>query len=190
MTLARLFAGVLVLIVAPLAAAPLSPNAPSERTPSAPPPAHAPGAPMTLDRLDALIRQVDASVTREGPGWQLTVDGTIVQVIADADHDRMRIVVPVARARDVSEERLRRCLQANFYTALDARYAVAQEVLWSAFLHPLASLDDDFFLSGLLQTVTLARTYGTTYHSGDLSFGGDEHPEEPPAEDGAPEPAF
>lgn len=144
---------------------------------AAPPGAPAPGAPMTVDRLDALIRRVDAAAKREGPGWQLSVDGTAVQVIADAAHDRMRIVVPVAEVAQVSEAMLRRCLQANFATALDARYGIAQGVLWSTFLHPLGSLDERLFLSGLGQTVTLARTYGTTFQSGELAFGGGDAPE-------------
>jgi hypothetical protein len=76
-----------------------------------------------------------------------------------------------------SEAILRRCLQANFATALDARYGIAQGVLWSTFLHPLGSLDERLFLSGLGQTVTLARTYGTTFQSGELAFGGGDAPE-------------
>lgn len=180
MTRARLFASALALIVAPQAAAPFGSELSEDRAPSERPEGHSRTPSMTLDRLDALIRQVDASARREGPGWQLTVEGTIVQVIADADHDRMRILVPIAPATEVSDAALRRCLEANFSTALDARYAVAQDVLWSAFLHPLASLDEDLFLSGLGQTVTLARTYGTTFRSGILSFGGSSTEESPP----------
>lgn len=39
-------------------------------------------------------------------------------------------------------------------------------------LHPLSPLTADQFLSGLAQTVLLARNYGTTFSSGALSFGG------------------
>jgi len=143
---------------------------------------------MTIDRLDAVIRSVDAAAARRGPGWQLSVDGTSVEVIADADHDRMRIVVPVAKAEDVSVAMLRRCMQANFSTALDARYAVARGVLWSTFLHPLGSLDEALFLSALGQTVTLARSYGTTFRSGVLSFGGEEPDGQEPSGRGSREP--
>jgi len=127
---------------------------------------------MTVDRLGSLIRELDASAKREGPTWRLSVDGTAVQVMADADHDRMRILVPVARADEVSQRTLRRCMEANFSTALDARYAVARGVLWSTFLHPPGSLDGPLFRSALGQTVTLARTYGTSFRSGTLELGG------------------
>ncbi len=164
-------------LLAPLLAVASPPAAAFEAdTPPALGPA-APGAPMTLERLDALIRRVDAGAKREGPGWQLTVDGTEVQVVADASHDRMRIVMPVAEVAQVSEAMMRRCLQANFASALDARYGIAQGLLWSTFLHPLGSLDERLFLSGLGQTLTLARTYGTTFQSGELTFGGGDAPE-------------
>ncbi|MEM7524503.1 MAG: hypothetical protein AAF360_12240, partial [Pseudomonadota bacterium] len=67
---------------------------------------------------------------------------------------------------------LLRLMQANFDTALDARYAVAQGRLWSVYIHPLSALGKDEFISGLGQTVNLARTYGSLYTGGALTFGG------------------
>lgn len=127
---------------------------------------------MDVERLDRLIRRVDAKATREGNGWQLGVAGTTVQVITDPGHDRMRIVAPVAEVGSLEPQTLMRLLQADFDSALDARYAVARGVLWSAFIHPLSPLTDEQFLSGLGQTVNLVHTYGTTFSSGVLSFGG------------------
>ena len=68
-------------------------------------------------------------------------------------------------------------MQANFDSALDARYAVAKGVLWSAYLHPLSTLKADDFVSGLAQVVNLAATYGSTYSSGALTFGGGDSSE-------------
>jgi hypothetical protein len=65
-----------------------------------------------------------------------------------------------------------RLMQANFDSALDARYAVANGRLWGVFIHPLSPLEKNQFLSGLVQTVTVARTYGTGYTSGGAVFGG------------------
>jgi hypothetical protein len=45
-------------------------------------------------------------------------------------------------------------------------------MLWSAFIHPLSDLSDHQFIDGLAQTVNLAATFGTTYSSGALVFGG------------------
>ena len=44
--------------------------------------------------------------------------------------------------------------------------------MWSAYIHPLAALDDEEFLAGVGQTVNLALTYGESYSSGALVFGG------------------
>lgn len=65
-------------------------------------------------------------------------------------------------------------MQANFDSALDARYAIAKGKLWSAFIHPLSELNEEQFFSGLAQTITLVKSYGETYSSGALIFkGGD-----------------
>ncbi len=178
----------LVLLAVPLGAAAISRQAAPGGSTARTAPALTQGAAMTLDGLDALISSVDVAAVREGPGWQFSVGGMAAQVIADASHDRMRILVPVARAEEVSEAMLRRCMQANFSSALDARYALAQGVLWSAFVHPLGSLDEALFLSALGQTVTLARSYGTTFQSGELVFGSGERPEESAPGGGAPDP--
>ena len=65
-----------------------------------------------------------------------------------------------------------RLLQANFDTALDARYSIAKNIVWSLYLHPLGSLDDAQFLAAIGQVVNLATSFGTTYSSGALTFGG------------------
>ena len=78
----------------------------------------------------------------------------------------------IRSAGNIPAEELMRVMQANFDAALDARYAVAQGRLWSVFIHPLGDLNKDEFLSGLGQVVNLALTYGSSYTSGALTFGG------------------
>jgi hypothetical protein len=84
----------------------------------------------------------------------------------------MRAMTPVAKAEDLTPEDLSRVLQANFDTALDARYAIAKDILWAAFIHPLKPLEKDEFISGLGQVVNLAQSYGTLYSGGALQYGG------------------
>lgn len=62
-------------------------------------------------------------------------------------------------------------MEANFHSALDARYAVSDGVLYSAFIHPLASLTERDLISGIGQTRQLALTFGRKYSSGALHFG-------------------
>lgn len=134
----------------------------------------APAAPMSNTRLDELIRRIDPKA-QGGPGfWQFTVEERTVMVITDERADRMRIIAPIAPAEGIEPGRLARLLQANFDSALDARYSIARGMLWSAFIHPLGSLRDAEFLSGLGQVVNLAASYGSSYSSGALVFqGGD-----------------
>ncbi|MEO0975570.1 MAG: hypothetical protein AAFX85_20965, partial [Pseudomonadota bacterium] len=73
---------------------------------------------------------------------------------------------------DVSPELLRRLMQANFDTALDARYAIARNTVWATFIHPLSPLSEEELLSALAQTISIARSYGSTYSSGVWAFGG------------------
>ena len=68
-------------------------------------------------------------------------------VITDENADRMRIIVPVTAAEVVSEDLLVRVMQANFDSALDARYAIAKDTLWSApslLRFPLRSMRKDW----------------------------------------------
>ena len=135
---------------------------------------HSPASPPPMDnaRLGALLQKLDPA-TQGRPGyWKLTVRDRAVVVITDENANRMRILTGVSRAEDVPPDLLYRLMQANFDTALDARYAIAQDVLWSAFLHPLSSLTDELFVSGLAQVVTLVETFGTTFTSGGVTFGG------------------
>jgi hypothetical protein len=127
---------------------------------------------MTLGRLAEIIQALDPDVIARGPALEFTLDGIPVILIADAGADRMRAMVPIASAAGLSEEDLMRMMQANFDSALDARYAVANGRLWGVFLHPLSPLEKDQLLSGLVQTITVARTYGTGYTSGGAIFGG------------------
>ena len=127
---------------------------------------------MTLDRLDAIIRALDPEAQGDGAVWQLTVDGVQVLVVTDERADRMRALTPVARSEDITDAQLTRMMQANFDTALDARYAIARDVLWSAYIHPLSPLQKDQLISGIGQVVNLAQSYGTLYSSGALQYGG------------------
>ena len=130
--------------------------------------------PMSNARLDRLIHRLDEHAVGEPGFWKINLDGQIVTVITDERADRMRIILPVAEAGELGREALYRVMQSNFDSALDARYAIAKDVLWSAFIHPLSVLTDKEFLSGLGQVMNLAASYGTSYSSGALIFrGGD-----------------
>lgn len=127
---------------------------------------------MTPQRMAAIMTALDENAIIEPRGISLTVASVPVTVIVDQRANRMRILVPISSVEGLDEGTLLRLMQANFDTALDARYAVANGRLWSTFIHPLAELRGDQLISGLAQTVTLAQTFGDTYTSGAIMFGG------------------
>ncbi|THH37155.1 hypothetical protein E4Z66_09510 [Aliishimia ponticola] len=138
--------------------------------PASEPPAVEP--PMTFARLAAIVTAVDPEARVFGNGVEFTLDDIPIIVVADIRADRMRAMVPIRSAEGLSPDELMRLMQANFDSALDARYAVAQGRLWGVFIHPLSPLEREQFLSGLVQTINLARTYGSAYSGGAMIFGG------------------
>ena len=133
--------------------------------------------PMTAERMGELILAVDEAAVFEGNAWAFGLEGLEVIVVYDLAADRMRIIIPIGPADNIPAEELVRLLQANFDSALDARYAIANDTLWGAFVHPLSELSDDEFLTALGETANIVLTYGTTYSSGLLMFGGGDSAE-------------
>jgi hypothetical protein len=127
---------------------------------------------MDNDRLDMIIRRMDDNPEGRKGYWQFKISNLTITVITDEKADRMRIIIPITKTEKLEHDYLYRIMQANFDSTLDARYAIAKKILWSAYLHPLSSLSDDEFLMGLGQTVNLVTTFGTTYTSGLLNFSG------------------
>lgn len=132
----------------------------------------APENPMTLERLDEIVRALDPEAQSNGGMWQLTINNLQILIITDPVNDRMRALAPVRDTNDISASELTRMMQANFDTALDARYAIARDTVWATFIHPLSPLEKDQLISGLGQVVNLTQSYGSLYSGGALSFGG------------------
>ena len=128
---------------------------------------------MDNEQLGKLIRETATAIDEDQPGfWKFEFSGSLVLVITDESHNRMRIMTPVFDVDTIPTDTFRVLLSANFDRALDARYCINDNVLWSAFLHPLRELEDHQFLNALKQVVTLSNNYGTTYTSSDLVYGG------------------
>ena len=129
---------------------------------------------MTNQRLGKLIKKVDENVSGAPGRWVFTLEKLPMMVLTDENADRMRIMVRITKASVLGKEELYRLLQANFDSALDARYALAHGDVWAVFIHPLSPLSDQEFYSGLLQTLNITKTYGSSFSSNILQFqGGD-----------------
>ena len=128
---------------------------------------------MNNEQLGKLIREVATEMLEDRTGfWKFEVDGALVYVLTDETHNRMRIMTPVAEIDSISGEQCQMLLAANFDRALDARYCLNDNVIWSAFLHPLRELLYSEFQDALSQVVTLSKNFGSSYSSSDLIFDG------------------
>ena len=85
--------------------------------------------------------------------------------------NRMRIVAFIAHEADLDQAELYKLMEANYHSALDARYALTDGQLVSLFLHPFEELTATQFVLGLFQTITCAKTFGTSYSGGTMIFG-------------------
>ena len=129
---------------------------------------------MSNNRLDILIKRIDKNAQGKPGYWSFIVDKQKILVITDERADRMRIIAPVVKSEELNQKQLTRIMQANFDSALDARYAIANGVLWSAYIHPLSPLTDEEFLVGVGQVTNLITSFGGSYSSGALIYrGGD-----------------
>jgi len=93
------------------------------------------------------------------------VNGRDILVITDERHNRMRIMSPVTSQDKLDANELARLLEANFGSALDAKYALRDQTLWSVFTHPLGELSEEQFLDCVAQVANLADNFGGSYES-------------------------
>ncbi len=130
------------------------------------------GQEMTNDKLEEIITQVADTVAGGDGQWQFAIKERLFLVVTDATHNRMRIISPVDDISNLTEGEILNALVANFHTALDVKYAISDEMLWSVFIHPLRELTDEQVEDAIIQVYNAAATFGTTYSSTNLSFPG------------------
>ena len=126
---------------------------------------------MTIPRMAEIVLAMDPDAQFSGNAFDLVIDDIPVLIVFDVGANRMRAMVPIRASDGMTADEMQRGMQANFDSALDARYAVANGRLWGIFIHPFRELERDQLISGLAQTVNVAKTYGTLFTSGAGQFG-------------------
>lgn len=127
---------------------------------------------VTQDEMEkAVIDIVEVDETKKG---YIVFEHKKVKMalISDVNHDRMRIIAPITKYSELTLDQVKKMMESNFHKALDARYAESNDVLYSAFIHPMSPLSKAELISALDQVATLALTFGTSYSSGELTYGG------------------
>lgn len=125
---------------------------------------------MTNDKLGKIIYVLADTVVGDLGNWQFVIEDRLFVCITDENNNRMRIMTPIIEQKELSAEDMVKVMEANFHTALDARYALSNELLWSCFIHPLKELGKEEVISAISQVRMAALTYGTTYTSSELIF--------------------
>lgn len=125
---------------------------------------------MTADELAALLADETEDFERRISHWQFAFLDVPMACLIDESHDRMRIIAAIGDAERLDELTKDAMLLANFHTALDARYGVSHGLVFSAFIHPLGSLEPELVRSALEQVASLVHTFGSHYTGGTLEF--------------------
>jgi regulator of RNase E activity RraB len=131
---------------------------------------------MTLDELAALLERATEDFRRSTTHWQFAHQGVPMACLTDPSFDRMRFIAPIKELSKIDEETKDAVLEANFHTALDARYGSSNGLLFAAFIHPLSSLEAELAHSALDQVASLVQTFGTHYSGGTLELIGGREP--------------
>ncbi|MGF1483631.1 MAG: hypothetical protein ACFBZ8_04635 [Opitutales bacterium] len=135
--------------------------------------------PMTAERLFNIIKERADEPEQRGNTLLFDVAGIPFICIVDEQSDRMRLMAPVTKYSDVTPQQRDRMLEANFSTALDARYCVNADIVYAAYLHPLSPLQEAQVLDAVMQVATLKEEFGKSYASSRMAFGGSGEPPEP-----------
>lgn len=127
---------------------------------------------MTQKRMESIVKGLATKSEGEKGRVSFYYQEILIYLISDPVYNRMRLIAPIAKYADLERKHVDAAMISNFHLALDARYAVTQGVLYSAYLHPLNELTDVQIESAVKQVATLALTFGTQYTSGELTFAG------------------
>ena len=125
---------------------------------------------MDNKTLDEIIYIVADSVRGKEGNWQFMIKDRLMICLTDENNNRMRIISPIVEQKKLAYTDMLKVMEANFHTALDVKYAISDDLLWSVFIHPLKELDKAQVLDAIQQVYTAAYTYGTTYNSTGLNF--------------------
>ena len=127
---------------------------------------------MNPDKLLEIMQRESDTLQVNGNSYQFIVDNTMLICVFDGSANRMRIISPIVEREKIGEEELLNALVANFHSALDVKYALSDEVIWSVFIHPLRELSEEQVADAIQQVYTAARTFGGSYSSTNLVFPG------------------
>lgn len=127
---------------------------------------------MNFKNLKLTLAKKAVVVKEENNVIEYELSQVRIYLIADEGANRMRLMAGIMEESKLTKDDLIKVMEANYDRALDAKYAISNDVLWSVFTHPLKELSPEQVIDALIQVKNLVHNYGTTYTSTDLVFGG------------------
>ena len=132
---------------------------------------------MTPEKIISIIKEIDPDAVVLGATTSFQYQGNALALIMAPDANRMRIVTPVIPIEELTPEQVAATMISNYHLALDERYAFGDGLLFSVFIHPLAELTPYQVESAIRQVSSLKQTFGSSYTSGELTFGVQQNPD-------------
>lgn len=126
---------------------------------------------MTNEKLEEVFTSQVDSISGYPGYWEIFHKERQILCITDRNHNRMRIIAPITNTNILDKELLLDALTANFHSALDVKYAISKDILWSVFIHPLKELSEEEVKSAIEQVANAANNFGTTFSSTEMIFG-------------------
>jgi len=127
---------------------------------------------MTQIKLSEIISKMSDTVEQQNNVYKFVYNNALLLCMIDEKANRMRVILPIVEVSKLSDLDLKNALIANFHTALDVKYAISDDILWSVFIHPLKALSEQQVEDAILQVYRASATFGSTYSSTDLIFPG------------------
>lgn len=125
---------------------------------------------MNNKQLHVVFNNLIEDIKGSNGHWQFTLKDTQVICLTDELHNRMRIMAPIIETDKLTPTQITKCLEANFHTALDIKYAISDKILWTVFMHPLKELTDGQVEDAIQQVYAGTQNFGSSYSSSNLYF--------------------
>lgn len=130
---------------------------------------------MDNNQLEAILKTQGKIIEGQPGSWRVAYQEGILLIITDQTNNRMRIIMPIIEKAKITDEQYVEILEAQFDRALDVKYALFEDVLWSVFAHPLGELTEAQVKDAMSQVYYAGYNFGGSYQSTDLIFGGGDN---------------
>jgi len=134
---------------------------------------------MSNKKLEKTLKKFTEEIEGETGNWQVLYRDFPLFVLTDESSNRMRIFTPILEEQELKVGQMKKMLEANFHSALDAKYSLYEGFVIGIYTHPLIELDEDQMISAMQQVVNLSKNFGTSYTSTDVIFGQSAQSAEP-----------